>query len=239
MNKLTYFLGKINEQMKLYLSVIVDPQENNFFGKMKYPRYKDTFTWGGNYFLRYHVNPYITIDITSKEEKENGISKTVNLNKYAVFRFQKELEVMKDHFINIKDLFYYYGDNLMLNKDMVKEKKLVSTFTTNGKRICIQPIVVPDEETKVSHEGIVFFINNLDTYCYLTYAEMDYLLYILINTDIDMLSINMVEAFERGKDKPAARVMETKPIIEPIETGPSIENDKFIQVKDENVIPNI
>lgn len=235
MYKLSYYLGKVNEQMKLTLCCIIDQERLTTRGK--FPAYKENFSWNGSNFLRFQVNPYITIDITTLEDKKQGIQTTVNLNKYGIFRFAKELEAMMKRFISIKELFYYYGDKLILNKEIVKEKNVIATFTTNGKRICIQPTVVEDLQTNLSHEGIVFFINNFDNYCYLTYAEMEYLYHILNKTDIDSLVLMMIQAYEEEKKSSRPPIKyEVKPIEQEEEM---MDNTNFVRTKEGNAIPNI
>lgn len=234
MYKLSFYLGKINDQMKLTFSLIVS-QENTSFGN-KFPNYKENFSWAGNQFLRFQPNPYITISINNLEDKKQGIQNSVNLNKYGVFRFSKELEAMKEKFITIKELFYYYGDKLVLNKEVVKEKRVISTFTTNGKRICIQPVVVEDQDTGLSHEGIAFFINSIDSFCYLTYAEMEYLRYLLTHTDIDSLSMLLIQSYENTishKNNAITKKVEMKPIDE------DILDNNFVRIKEESTIPGI
>ena len=110
-------------------------------------------------------------------------------------------------FSEVKNLFYYDsydGQNkLVINKDIAS--KYVDQFHCNNKVICIQPSVVIETETNnAEYEGILMAINRYDNYTYLTYTEIEYLLYELKRIDMHSLCLQLINTalmLEKDEDE--------------------------------------
>ena len=204
MYKATIEICKINKMMKLKFGLIIRPDED---GKFKAPPIVSKFTFGGNDYLRISPNPYVILDISSYVNKGESWSsnQTVTLNRYYLFRFLQGLRKLISSFQTYKNLFYYQNNELCVNT-VVADSVMISIPTASSKVIVLRPCVVPDEESTTNrvYEGCVFYINNMENFAYLTYTEMEYLLYELSKIDMGSLSmqlISIVKQFENQKSE--------------------------------------
>ena len=198
MYKATIELAKINKMMKLKFGLII--RSDN---EIKYPSTKlvNKFNYYGNDYIKISPNPFVVIDISSYMNHGEGYNtnQSVSLNRYYLFRFIQALRVLLKNFIECKNLFYYREDQLVVNDDLA-EKLMITVHTGNSKTIRMRPCVVPDEENQeMVYEGCIFYINTMENFSYLTYTEMEYLLWELMNINMNELSmqiINTVKLFE-------------------------------------------
>lgn len=186
-------LAKINSSMKLKFGLVIVSDD-----EIKFPNNKliNRFSYNGNDYIRINPRPFVIIDISSNlMNKGEGwnTNQSVSLNKYYLFRLIQGLRRLIKEFIEIKNLFYYRDGILTVNNDL-SEKMAIHIPTTSSKIIRIQPTVVPDEENpELFYEGCIFFINTMDNFAYLTYTEIEYLLYELNKIDMTSLSMHLIE----------------------------------------------
>lgn len=184
MYKASIDLGRINKYLKMKFSIVI--KSDNFMPLIS------KFNISGNDYLKISPIPIITLEIKSNVDKheEWNPNKSISLSRITKFIFCKRLSEIIESFKKEKDLFYYEGDTLKVNKDLATQiKEMVKV----GTKICaFQPIVVEDEESGDLYEGVVLMINSADNYCYLTFEEMEYLVDYINTIDLDNLSLQMI-----------------------------------------------
>lgn len=201
MYKASIDIGRINKMMKIKFELIVVSDNEE-----KYPHLKlvNKFNYCNNDYFRINPNPFIVIDITSYMNKKEGYNanNTVTLNRYYLFRFIQCLRKLLMDFKSVKDLFYYREKELIVNNYIAEQLKIVIPVSGN-KTILMQPCVVPDEESTTGkvYEGCIFYINTMDNFAYLTYTEMEYLLYELVNIDMNTLAIQLISLVKQYENQ--------------------------------------
>ena len=230
MFKTSMDLGNVNKFLKLKFSLVI--QSENFMPLL------NKFNIGGNDYLKVSPIPLITLEIRSNVDKKEewNPNRSICLSKVTKFIFCNRLKEIIEEFKKEKDLFFYQGETLCVNKELsmkLREKGMVRV----GTKVCLfQPIVVHDEESKEQFEGVVFMINSAANYCTLTFEEMEYLASYLRNMDIDSLSLQLINiTFLCNK-------MKTKEIEKPKklehETIPEEQQEvSRLPMKDEPTIP--
>lgn len=169
------------------------------------------FNYLGSDYIRLNPKPFITIDISSKDEIWTANS-MVNLGKISLYSFIKALSAMVKEYKEIKDLYYYQNGKLVLNHTKATEiyKDIVAN---NNKRIRLIPTVVPDDNNSEKfYEGCILCINSYDNFAYISYSEMEYLLYELTHIDMNSLSlqlINTVTLFSNMESEQLSKKPET------------------------------
>ena len=192
MYKASIEIARINRSMKLKFGLMISSEED-----IKFPANKliNKFTYYGNQYFRFNPKPFIILDISSAFTKTEGWSSnsSVSLNRYGLFRFIQGLRKFIQAFKDEKNLFYYRGTTLYVNYDLI-EKVSMRISMPSGKLILLKPCVVLDNEGNhdIFYEGCIFCINSMDNYCYLTFNEMEYLLYELSKVDMTVLSCQIV-----------------------------------------------
>lgn len=239
MYKATIELAKINRMMKLKFGLII--RSDN---EIKYPSTKlvNKFTYYGNDYIKISPNPFVVIDISSSMNSGEGYNtnQSVSLNRYYLFRFIQGLRKILTNFIECKNLFYYKENQLVVNDDLAN-KIMITVHTQTTKTIRMRPCVVPDEENQeMVYEGCIFYINSMDNFAYVTYTEMEYLLWELSHINMNELSmqvINTVKLFENqsSKDLKAQPSLEKENPMEVEMVSPS----SFTIVKQNDTIPKI
>lgn len=152
------------------------------------------FDFEGNNYFTIAGHPFITIDISTAEDKRAGwnTNRTVNLNQRGLFDFLQALKRMIAGFKEIKSLYYIDKvGRLTLNRQAAS--KLISDIPTSQKVIRLEPTLVPDEaHDDVFYEGCLFYINKLDFFSYLSFHEMEYLYHILSRIDMTLLELQLL-----------------------------------------------
>ena len=192
MYKASMDIGRINKMMKLKFELIVMSDNDE-----KYPHLRliNKFNYCGNDYFRINPNPFIVIDITSYMNKKDGwnTNNTVTLTRYYLFRFIQGLRKLIMDFKSNKELFFYRNQELIVN-NYISEQIKIAVPVSGNKTILMKPCVVPDEESTTGnvYEGCLFYINSMENFAYLTYTEMEYLLYELMNIDMNTLSLQLI-----------------------------------------------
>lgn len=217
MYKATIEIGRVNKMMKIKFGLIIRSDD---VGKFKATPIVSKFNFSGNDYIRINPNPYVILDISSYMDKGESWSsnRTVTLNRYYLFRFLQSLKRLITDFQTYKNLFYYQNNELVVNNS-VADSIMISVPTANSKTIMVRPCVVPDEESTTNrvYEGCVLYINNMENFAYLTYTEMEYLLYELSKIDMSILSmqvISIVKQFENQKTEKLAVPTSSEGVID-------------------------
>jgi hypothetical protein len=163
-----------------------------------------------------------------------NINQSVTLSKRYLFMFIQALNQLIQNYREEKNLFYYRNNELVVN--IALAEKLQLTVPTATKTIRMQPCVVLDEESNTEYEGSIFYINTMDNFAYLTFSEMEYLLWELTHIDLPSLSLQMI-ALAREYHKQSERKIDVPPMLE--ELPPKEVNIQFTPPKKETNIPLI
>ena len=105
--------------------------------------------------------------------------------------------------------------------------------------------VVPDKENmEIENEGILFMVNTVDNFTYLTYEDILYLKQMLESTNYQTLSAILVQSYilERilGDATPIQTQTIMKPFTEETESLPGKVDSKYVRVEPAtNAIPEI
>lgn len=234
MMKASIELASISKSFKLRFSLIVKDDENN---KRQFELI-NKFNFGGNDYIKIRPYPFLTIDISSSMDKKNEWSsnQSFNMNKKDLFFMIQNLKRLMKNFVTHKDLFYYDNNKLVVNKELADELKEV--FVSSNKTILMQACVVTAEDNESVYEGMFLSINSVDYFSYLTYSEMEYLLYELEHVNMTQLAIDLINSVKILEQKEAEKIVQP-PVVE--EKPEEIVDKKplgfFIQNKKE--LPNI
>ena len=247
MFRLKQQLAKINK-LDISFNIIIEDEKTTKLETMNHTEPKLSvrkYKISENRFLDVTFNGYISLDISRAEDSSEGRSpaRRITLNKFDTFRLLKVLNILKEEFINIKDLFVYDSShNLSFNRNYSGkiDKKIV---TSNNKAILIIPSTVPDKyKETIMHEGIILSINTIDNYVYLNFEEMEYLIYILNKIDFDILGDNLIMIHYLTTNnialKPVTIKEKVEPIKEEIVREPIQSQYGGIALSSSGVIPN-
>ena len=236
MYKVTIDLFTLNKNCKVKFSVIMT---NDIDLKTKYvQKVISKFSFKGNDYLKISPHPYVTIDISrTAGNKEWDPNAVLNLNKKDLYVFVSHLQKMFKVFSDEKNLFYYEnydGNNkLMCNKDIANQH--IDKFYCNNKVVCMQPAVVDaTDNDNAEYEGILMAINRYDNYVYLTYSEIDYLLYELKKIDIHNLTMSLINTallYEKEETEQLTSIGTPQIVTEK-------EDEEIVDIKPSVVIEN-
>lgn len=221
MYKASIEIARINRSMKLKFGLMISSEED-----IKFPANKliNKFTYYGNQYFRFNPKPFIILDISSAFTKTEGWSSnsSVSLNRYGLFRFIQGLRKFIQSFRDERNLFYYRNETLKVNSELV-QKTSVTIPTASGKTIRMEPCVVTDleDDYESNYEGCLFCINSLAYSCYLTFNEMEYLLYEISRINMTELSCELYQMAMSCKDEPGETFT---PVINEIQEKPANEN---------------
>lgn len=233
MEKVTVELFRVHKSFKVRFAIIVkDDDPKNYLKLIK----KSNFE--GNQYLTITPFPFITLDITSKMDKneEWNSNRTASMNRRDLFLFLKKLKRFIANF-TIKDLFFFDKNNkLMVNESIASSIK--ETVLMSNKVVVFQPCVVESEETHNTYEGCFMFINSMDYFTYITYTELEYLYYELSRIDFSSLTLQVINSYYLLEDVEAKKVAKKTPKVE--EKEPEIiDPKKRIGLEEPNTIPEI
>lgn len=244
MHKVSIELFKIHNSFKVKFNVVV---RNDIFSQSLKNRNNldviNTFHYNGNQYTNLIPHPFLTIDITSWMDRNEGwnSNNTVNLTRRDNFNLIMKLSRLYSKFTKIEELFYYdYNNTLMVNKELSEKHKEV--LVTGNKTLLLQACVVEDRETKLKYEGIFMSINSIDYFTYLTYSELEFLIYELKKIDFNSLTTQLIntylltnnESYEYNKLE-----MEKKPPVTEVGEETIIDNKNRIGISKPNTIPDI
>lgn len=190
MYKASLKLPKIHKNFALSFNLIIDDNDQT-------PSNQQTireFAFEGNSYFNISGHPYITLDITTPEDKRNGwnTNRTANLNQKGLFDFLRALNRLINGFKQVKSLYYIDKvGKLTLNRS--DAQKMIEDIRTSQKVIRLEPALVPDEtQEDLFYEGCIMYINKIDFYTYISFNEMEYLYFILSRIDMNMMQLQLL-----------------------------------------------
>lgn len=212
MFKASIEIAKINKAFKVKFAIII--QSENDVKQSHQNLLVNKFSYMGNDYLRVNPRPFITLDISKGSDKSDGwnTNQSVNLNKQKLFEFIKKFRIFVLKYKEVKSLYYYDEEGkLMLDNRYAKD--IFVDMISSNKHIRICPCVVSgdQESEEIFYEGCIFYINNFDNFAYLTYDEMEYLLYELSHIDMVSLSIDMIKLVKMYQEEEKKDVIFKEP----------------------------
>lgn len=195
------------------------------------------FNYLGSDYLRLNPKPFITIDISNKDEVWTANS-MVNLNKISLYFLIKALSKLIKEYKEIKDLYYYQNGQLVLNHEAASS--IYKDITANNnKRIRLVPAVIPDDNNSEKfYEGCILCINSYDNFAYISFSEMEYLLYELTHIDMNSLSLQLINTVSLFNNMESEQLSKTPEIVTK-EIDTSEEENVVIPILEGNTIPDI
>lgn len=232
-------LGRINQSVKLSLNVIIKGDDYNMrpgAGKV-FKHVVDLFDYNGSRYLKVSPRSFITIDISKSFDRGDSWNSNmqVNLTKQYLFEFITKCKLMIENF-KIKELFYIKNKKLQINAEIANS--LSQVIKTQNKTIKMIHSVVYDTENKeIEYEGIVLMINSIDNYSFITYNELQYMYYIISTTNMDILSMELINTYLILNNNVAKPETRSKIISEKTDT--SSVSTLLPKEQKPNTIPNI
>ena len=203
----------------------------------------NTFSYNGNEYTNLIPHPFLTIDITSWMDRNEGwnSNNTVNLSRRDNFNLIMKLSRLYSKFTKIEELFYYdYNNVLMVNKELSEKHKEV--LVSGNKTILLQACVVEDSESKIKYEGIFMSINSIDYFTYLTYGELEFLIHELRKIDFNTLTLQLINTYlitDNKSHKYNNLEMEKRPPVSEVKEEVIVDNKARIGISKPNTIPDI
>lgn len=203
MYKITMDLFQVNKILKVKFGLVIEADVGT---KVKTTmKIINKFAYGDNEYLKLNPHPFLTIDISKGSDKNETYDKYnyANLNKMDLFKMIQTLEKLIYSYKEITNLFYYDNKNkLFVDPKIAKEIRAVFRVMSGNRTILIEPCVVPDYESPEKfYEGCVLCIQNYSYYVYLTYYEMQYLLYELKKVNMTQLSLDLLKISDMCQEK--------------------------------------
>lgn len=189
MKKVTLELFRVHSSFKVKFSLVVKGDKTDQYQLI------NKFTMAGNEYVRITPFPFITIDITSKMERneEWNSNRTFNMNRRDLFNFIQRLSRIYSIFTKEENLFYYNEKNKLTVNKLLSEK-YKEILVCGNKTILIQSCVVENEENSNLYEGVFLCVNSIDYFTYLTYSELEFLIYELRRIDVSSLTLQLINS---------------------------------------------
>lgn len=205
MYKLTYPLFKLDDRLEVDVAMYIQDEEqlrlsmlvDNAKEKAKtYNRYAK----GMDKYIRFNSRAFIELKMDINQKDVFDKNKYVKCNKYDLFILIKYLERVAYTFKNTKDLFYY-DDNKVLHLNEERKNAATVVIPLKERTLKVEPSLIVDTVSNKQHEGITIYVNTANSYCFITYSELEFLLYELKKVDIDSIAslLYMIETLENRK----------------------------------------
>lgn len=235
MKKVSIELFRVHTYFKVKFNLVVEGDTPN-----KYNQLINKFTMYGNEYIKITPFPFLTIDITSKLDKneEWNSNTSFNLNRRDLFNFIFKLNRLYNVFTKEENLFYYdENDKLKVNK--VLSEKYKEVLVCGNKTILIQACVVENTENNTSYEGVFLSVNSMDYFSYLTYDEIAFLIYELKRVDLSSLTLQLINSSLLNEDKESKEIKISKPDIIEKKEEEIIDTKSRIGIPKPNTLPDI
>ena len=236
MLKASLLLFKVHENFKVTFNMFIndDNQKNPNLQLI------NKFNFQGTDYLKINPYPFLTCDITSRADKKEGWNTNLffNLNRKDLFKFLQRAQRLYSKFTSVKELFYIDNNSgkLMVSPQLSDHYKEV--FKCGDKTLKMQACVVENEEDKQDYEGIFLSINNIDTFTYLTFTELGYLIYELSRVNMSSLSLEVINTVALMRDAETKELPKKQPVQE-IKEEEIIDRKVRLTIEDPNTIPEI
>ena len=241
MDKVSIELFKVHNSFKVKFNVVIKSDPTSFMAKNNNNlEIINKFVYNGNNYTNITPHPFLTIDITSWMDKNEGwnSNNSFNLTRRDNFNLIQRLSRIYMKFTKVEELFYYdHNDMLMVNTELANKHKEV--VVCGNKTILIQACVVEDSNTKLKYEGVFLSINSIDYFTYLTYSELEFLIYELKNIDFSSLTLQLINTYmlTQSNENKQLEVPQKQPIIETKEEE-IVDNKIRIGIPKPNTIPD-
>lgn len=233
MYKASIELFKVHSSCKVKFSLVIKDDKED-----QYNQLISKFNFSGNDYIKITPYPFITIDITSKMDKNEmwSSNRSFNLNRRELYNFIGRLNQLYSRFISEKSLFYY-DDNqtLCVNKELSEKYK--EYVVCGNKTILLQTCVVELDNHDL-YEGIFLSINSIDYFTYLTYSDIGYLLYELKRISMSDLTMQVINTIYLTEEMEKKQLQKKAPVSEVV-VQEIIDTKPRIRIEDETVIPEI
>lgn len=233
MYKANIELFKVHSSCKVRFSLIIKDDKDDQYGQLI-----NKFNFSGNDYLKITPYPFITIDITSKMDKNEGWSsnRSFNLNRRELYFFICKLNQLYNRFVTEKKLFYLNQGRLFVDRELAEQYK--EYVVCGNKTILMQACVVEPEDSKDLYEGIFLSINSMDYFTYLTYSDMEYLLYELKRINMSDLTMQVINTVYLTAELEKKEMQKKAPIAEKKEEE-IVDVKSRVVIEDPNEIPEI
>lgn len=243
MYKASLNMGHINKYMTLQYNLII--RNDDMVKRMVNTREFDAVEFytgrNGMEMMKLAPHPFLNIDLYNRDR--GGVyddNLTVNITTTTLFMLISKLKKIIQGF-KVKNLFFTNGGKLGVNKSIAVQ--LNQYVRTPTKTIKLAYAVVPDEENKeIEYEGIAFMINTVDNFCYMTYHEVEYLLYLLEKIDMTGVALHLINTYILHLVMNSVRKEETQyrpfPVDEKAST-PVPETPVYTKINPPKEIPEI
>lgn len=240
MYKGTVEICKVNKYMRLKYNLILKDDD---LAKIRTNQYTKqdlikVFIIGGNQYLKISPIEYITVDISRTSDKNDAWNSNlqINLNRYGVFEWKEKISKMIEEF-QTTELYFKRESKLYVNTQLANQY-MKSVNTPSGKTLAMIHVAIPDDENiEIFSEGIVFMINSIDNFCYITYQELTYLYYELCNINMSTLALMiMMTELLTGNQLKATHVEGVKTITESV---PEEKMETYTKIQKPSEIPDI
>lgn len=192
MQRINYFLQKINQFIALKLSITIDNSDIN-----PVKRSINQFMFKGSLYTNISIYPRLIIEFREMdgEKKVFSTNNYVSLSPLTAFRFCRVGRELLQRFM-IKDLFIYQGKRLVLNQDLAA--KLSKPFPADGKKIMFRPIVVQDYTRGIECEGVCMMINEMSNFATMTFEEFTFLLDTIRKLDFNSMGLELLKLYYKN-----------------------------------------
>ena len=204
MYKLTYNLMKIDDRINIDVSMYIQDDEQLAMSnlvdaaKEKAKTYR-VYAKGMDKYVGFNPRPFIEFKIDPKQKDVLDPNKYIKCNRYDIFKLTKAFDIILVNFKTVKELFYYDANKKLHLNDELKDKASL-IVPLKEKTLKIVPSLIEDTVSGSQHEGITIFINTNNSYCFLTYTELEYMNHVLKSVDIDTIT-SMLYLIEDQKNK--------------------------------------
>ena len=238
MKKITIELFRVHNSFKVKFSLVISDvsQQANKYNTPLIGKYNIS----GNEYIKITPHPFLTIDITSKMDKGEGWNSNMafNMNRRDTFVFIQRLSRLYSIFTKVNDLFYYEDGKLKV--DPILSEKHKEVFVCGNKTILAQACVVRNEEDHdITYEGIFLSVNSIDYFSYLTYSELEFLLYELKKIDMSSLTLQLINSALLVDNKEVKQQKLNVPDVVEKPVEEIKDEKKRIGIPDPNTIPDI
>lgn len=232
----TFEIAKVSSCFKIKVGLILRSDDIT----MKFPKIIDKFSYNGNDYFKINPKPFVVFDISRSSANGDGwnINQSVSLNRSYLFFFCQALNGLVMKYRTEKGLFSYIDDVLTVNNDIADRIQL-TLKNGNNKTIRMRPCVVQDEQNpEVVYEGCIFYINTMDNFAYLTFSEMEYLLWEASHIDLTEISFSIMQLARLYEGEVYDKRIKSPRGETSIPVMPG-SNRPFVIVKDPDEIPKI
>lgn len=202
MYKLSTDLCYVNRCLRLRVCVI-------YKDKLNKEKISKT-NFNGNDYLTIKTYPYLSLEISNETERKEtwNYQKTINLDRFGMFKFVDSTKPLIESFTKEKGLFFYdMNKRLHVNKELANKNSITISLSFS-RSIWLSPIVVRDRDSNIEMEGIVMCFDSIANYVTLTYDEFRFLVDYVEKLDLESIGLQLITFAEVTKNKSFTKIDE-------------------------------